>query len=152
MNIYFVLNTVGMGIDLVASAYTRLLSRGLNRIPTAVDIVDYVVSSGEGLGDVRLYVTRGELERMMREVNMAPVDRGDSLIFTLGGMDALEVPRESWVQGADLLRITWIDVNAMRIGGVEIRLIDLGSPDPIECSSVIVDRVKSMIPSALGTP
>jgi len=146
LTLYFVLNTANVGVDLIAGAYARLLSRGINRLPTAMDVAEYVISTGEGFSDMRVYVSKEELLGLANRVGILILERGGSVVLNLGGMDILEIPRDSWTS-SNILRVAWIDTNAMRINGIEVKLADLGSVDPIECSSIIVEKLKSALPT-----
>ena len=141
--LYFVINPARLGLDAIADSYIHLLSKGLNRVPTNTDVAEYLVSANRLDEDViKVYALRKELELLRDYFDVSTNEKNNIVEYIINGNHVLTA---SMIQGSinpDLLRVTWIDIGSFRINGVGINLIDLGSTNILDCSRLLIDKMK----------
>ncbi|WP_054857698.1 hypothetical protein [Vulcanisaeta sp. JCM 16159] len=141
--IYFVINPTHLGLDVLADTYIYLLTKGLNRVPTNTDAAEYLINNNK-LNDnyIKAYVLKEDID-MLKEYFDIKIDEKDHTTeYLINGEYALTV---STVQGSinpNLLKITWINLETLKINGIGINLIDLGSTNVLDCSEMLIEKMK----------
>jgi len=141
--LYFVINPTHLGLDILADTYIYLLTKGLNRIPTNTDAAEYLISKNK-LSDnyIRVYILRKDLEALRDYFDVRIDEKSGSIEYVINESHVLSA---SFIQGSlnpDLLKVDWIDLEAFRINGVNINLIDMGSTSILDCSKILIDRMR----------
>lgn len=141
--IYFVINPARLELDIIADAYINLLNKELNRVPTSTDIAEYLMSIGR-IDDnyIRAYVVRSDVEMLRDYVNIEVKERGDEVIFSIGGIDTIITSK---VQSNQFLKIKQIDPQNLRVNGISINLIDMGGINVLDCASLLIDKMKTQL-------
>lgn len=141
--IYFVINPAKIDLDIIADAYINLLNKELNRVPTSTDIAEYLISIGR-LDDnyIRAYVMRSDLESLRDYVDVGVKERGDEVIFSINNVDTISTLK---MQSNQFLKIKWIDPQNLRVNGIAVNLIDMGGINILDCSSLLIDRMKTQL-------
>ena len=141
--IYFVLDPTHLGLDVLADTYIYLLTKGLNRVPTNTDVAEYLIGNNKlGENYMRAYVLRDDLNMLSEYFDIKTTEKGDVIEYSINNERALAV---STIQGSvspSLLRINWIDPEILKINGVGINLIDLGSTNVLDCSEILIERTR----------
>ncbi len=140
LDVFYVLNPARMSLDIIADAYVFLLKRGLNRVPSNGDVAECLFSRGIVDADfIRAYTHRGITESLAL-----------SLGLELGiGECEVELRKEGHIllkaictYGQDILRLVYLDAEAMRQLGICVNPIDLGSPNIVEYLDYILFKLK----------
>ncbi|WP_069807416.1 hypothetical protein [Vulcanisaeta thermophila] len=145
--IYFVINPVGLGLDIIADAYINLLSKGLNRIPTNMDIADYLINIGE-LNDefIKAYVMRRDLETLGDYVNIEINEEGNNVVFSVNGTRTIVASK---LGNDQFLKIEQINVQNIRVNGITMNLIDIGGINMLDCVPLLIDKLKAQLTGLL---
>lgn len=148
--IYFVIDPVHLGLDILADAYIYLLTKGLNRVPTNTDAAEYLISSNK-LSDkyIKAYVSRNDLDMLGNYLEIKVDERDSAIEYSINDEHALTV---STIQGSinpSLLKISWINPEVFKMSGIGINLIDLGSTNILDCSEVLIERTKDELRGVL---
>ncbi|ADY00326.1 MAG: hypothetical protein ACP5GZ_08485 [Vulcanisaeta sp.] len=141
--VYFVINPTHLGLDIIADSYIYLLTKGLNRVPTNTDAAEYLISNNK-LNDnyIKAYVLKEDIETLREYFDIKTDEKGGMIEYSINGEHALT---SSVIQGSinpDLLKISWIDPEIFKINGIGINLIDLGSTNILDCSEILIERMK----------
>lgn len=148
--IYFVIDPVHLGLDILADAYIYLLTKGLNRVPTNTDAAEYLISSNK-LSDkyIKAYVSRNDLDMLGNYLEIKVDERDSAIEYSINDEHALTV---STIQGSinpSLLKISWINPEVFKMSGIGINLIDLGSTNILDCSEVLIEKTKDELRGVL---
>jgi len=141
--LYFVINPTHLGLDLLADSYIHLLTKGLNRVPTNTDAAEYLISRNK-LNDnyIKVYVLRKDLE-LLKDYFDVRIDEKDHIIEYI--VNESHVLTASIVQGSitpDFLKVNWVDLESLKINGIGINLIDLGSTNILDCADLLIGRMR----------
>nr|KJR71945.1 MAG: hypothetical protein TU36_05075 [Vulcanisaeta sp. AZ3] len=141
--LYFVINPIHLGLELIADSYIYVLTKGLNRVPTNADIAEYLINENKLNDDyIRVYVLRRDLELFKEYFDVEVYEKNGSLDYVINESHALTASIMQGGTASDLLKVSWINMDSFRVNGISINLVDLGSTNVLECSDLLINRVK----------
>jgi len=148
--LYFVINPTRLSLDLIADAYVYLLTKGLNRVPTNIDVAEYLISANKLNDDyIRVYVLRHDLEALRGYLNVGINEGGGVVEYVMDGNHVLTASPIPGSAGSELLKVNWVDLEALRLNGVGINLVDMGSTNILDCSELLIERMREELQALL---
>ncbi|MFP3216288.1 MAG: hypothetical protein RXP99_03210 [Vulcanisaeta sp.] len=148
--LYFVINPTRLSLDLIADAYVYLLTKGLNRVPTNIDVAEYLISANKLNDDyIRVYVLRHDLEALREYLNVGINEGGGVVEYVMDGNHVLTASPIPGSAGPELLKVNWVDLEALRLNGVGINLVDMGSTNILDCSELLIERMREELQALL---